>query len=124
LLIFRLDADNVDPKCAFGAGGHAVGLDAARGHGHLRLLTCRLRDLLAVVERQQRRLAGLFAVALGVDLDIAAQHLDGVTIDGLVKAGDDAVIQHHHHQAQTDRQNDDQGPAAVPPDIAPCETKI
>jgi len=79
---------------------------------------------LVVCEGQERVLAQLLAVAGGVDLDVAPHHVDGVAVDGVIEAFDQAVVHHHHRQAHPDGQDNDERSAAVPPDVAPCQAQV
>ncbi len=83
-----------------------------------------LDDGRVVRDGQQRVAVDALAVALGVDLDVAAQHADRISVDRLVEAFHQSVVHHHHGQHQTHGQHDDDGSAAVPPDVAPGKAQI
>ncbi len=123
-LFLRLDADDADAEGALAVGGQPAGGDAARSRHDLRLGQGGLDHGLVVCQGQQGVQVGFIIVAGGVDLDIAAQDLDGVAINGLLEAGDQAVVHHHHRQGQPDGQDDDERAAAVAPDIAPGQAKV
>ncbi len=119
-----VDADDVHAEGTLAVGEQSARHDAACGRDDVWVGEGGLHDCRVIRQWEQRVAVHLFAIARGVDLDVAAQHADGVAVDGVVEAVNQAVVPHHHPEAQTHRQQDVDGAALVPPDVAPCEAQV
>ncbi len=49
-------------------------------------------ERIGVAERQERLAPDFFVVAWGMNLNVATQQLDGVAINGLFKAANQAIV--------------------------------
>src|SRR5574341_233657 len=88
----RLNADDADREGTFTIAGQSAGDDAPRGGDHIWLGQSCLHDGGIVSQGKQRVAVNLFAVPCGMDLDVATQHADGVSIDGLVESVNKAIV--------------------------------